>query len=124
MIDGFLTRQKRDRYRYLLDRDGFADGLLWSDIDERWRIPLSFKGFKREGFLDHAETVLREHGAPDECYAISDIGEINGLLLPLHEALDLTIGWTEGGTVLSCVPGKLAYFEHEGPEGAYLLVRS
>jgi hypothetical protein len=51
-------------------------------------------------------------GAPDTCYVISEDDDLDGKEMPLAEALKTIIG--RGiGTFLSCVPGRLAYFEDE-----------
>ena len=51
---------------------------------------------------------------------ISEQSTIDGQELALEEALSAV--WGKGvGSVLSCVPGKLAYFENE--EGSWLLDR-
>ena len=51
---------------------------------------------------------------------ISEQSSIDGHELALEEALSAV--WGQGvGSVLSCVPGKLAYFENE--EGQRLLER-
>jgi len=56
--------------------------------------------------------ILRSKGAPDTCYVISESSDIDGLTIPLSDAMTHIHG--RGiGTFLSCVPGKLAYFEDE-----------
>jgi hypothetical protein len=58
-------------------------------------------------------------GAPDTCKVIG--GERDGEDLNSLSALKEIVGYGTG-TVLSCVPGKLAYFEGEIRE-RFLLVR-
>ncbi len=53
---------------------------------------------------------LREKGAPLTCYVLSKNSKIDGLRLPLCEALIETVGYGFG-TFLSCIPGRLAYYE-------------
>ena len=64
--------------------------------------------------------MLRAMGAPETCYFIGCIHD--GEDVPLLTALKEVVGYRTG-TVLSCVPGKLAYFEGEIRE-RFLLVRS
>jgi hypothetical protein len=45
---------------------------------------------------------------------VSEIEELDGRILPLSNALNATFGMGLG-TVLSCIPGALAYFEGERP---------
>ncbi len=58
-------------------------------------------------------------GAPESCHFIG--GEHDGEDVELLSALKEVVGYGTG-TVLSCVPGKLAYFEGEIRE-RFLLVR-
>jgi hypothetical protein len=59
-------------------------------------------------------------GAPDTCAVIG--GENDGKDMELLTALKQIVGYGTG-TVLSCIPGKLAYFEGEVRE-RFLLVRT
>ena len=63
--------------------------------------------------------ILRAMGAPQSCHVIG--GERDGEDVELLTALKQIIGYGTG-TVLSCVPGKLAFFEGELRE-RFLLVR-
>jgi len=59
-------------------------------------------------------------GAPAMCHFIG--GEHDGDDVDLLTALKTVVGYGQG-TVLSCIPGQLAYFEGEVKE-RFLLVRS
>jgi hypothetical protein len=62
--------------------------------------------------------LLRKRGAPSQCYVVSSNAELDGREMSLDEALAQTVGW-DAGTFISCLPGKLAYFEDE--DRRYLL---
>ncbi len=64
--------------------------------------------------------ILRAMGAPETCHVIG--GEHDGKDMELLTALKQIVGYGTG-TVLSCIPGKLAYFEGEIRE-RFLLVRT
>jgi hypothetical protein len=64
--------------------------------------------------------MLRAMGAPETCHVIG--GEHDGNDMELLTALKQIVGYGTG-TVLSCIPGKLAYFEGEIRE-RFLLVRT
>ena len=66
--------------------------------------------------------LLRKRGAPDTCHIISSLAKWDGRDLPLHEALDLVVGQCIG-TVICCVPGRLAYYESEDIGERYLLTK-
>lgn len=67
------------------------------------------------------EAILREHGAPAICYVFGN-GELDGTEVPLADGLSDIIGMGNGGFV-SCIPGKLGYFEYESIKSSYLLLK-
>jgi hypothetical protein len=78
------------------------------DLDPRWAHCLPSSVHTTPAI----EELLRSKGAPPTCYAISENSEIDGRILPLKEALTAVIGW-EFGTLVSCIAGKLGYFEDD-----------
>ena len=68
------------------------------------------------------ESALRSRGAGERCHVISETRTIDGKHLALKVALEKVVG--QGmGTLLSCVPGELAYYEGEGPSDRCILAR-
>lgn len=65
---------------------------------------------------------LRSHEVPDTCYVISRTAEIDGQEMSLVEAVTKTGqgGW---GTLIGCIPGRLAYYYDECGERRMLLER-
>ncbi|MEI9926678.1 MAG: hypothetical protein WDN44_01860 [Sphingomonas sp.] len=55
--------------------------------------------------------LLREAGAPAECFVIGG-GAADGKTLALDAALAAVVGGGNG-VFVSCIPGKLGYFESE-----------
>jgi hypothetical protein len=55
--------------------------------------------------------LLKQLGAPDLCWVICQ-GELDGQEVELLGALQEVVG-RGAGTIISCVPGRLAYFESE-----------
>jgi hypothetical protein len=120
IIRAFIAPARRARWLQLLAspqrRSAFLDRLNHCrDIDERFATPLP----------SNADVVrlLRGRGAPETCYVISDTAENDGLQFSLEEAIERTIvgGW---GTLVSCIPGKLAYYYDECGTRRMLLERS
>lgn len=65
---------------------------------------------------------LREKGAEDSCYLLSEDPDLDGRELPLAEALAVIVdGGTEHATFVSCVPARLAYFHGAQPGDRYVL---
>ena len=66
---------------------------------------------------------LRELGAGERCFLLSEDADLDGRDLLLDEALATVVDEaTHLATFISCVPGQLAYFHDEEPDSRYLLV--
>jgi hypothetical protein len=62
---------------------------------------------------------LRELGAGETCWVISESREIDGVELPLSVALrEVWEPWE--ASIVSCTPGRLAYY-HDNDEDEYLI---
>ena len=68
------------------------------------------------------ESALRRRGAGDNCHVISENRAIDGKTLSLRVALEKVVG-QGSGTLLSCVPGELAYYEGQAPSDRCILAR-
>lgn len=67
--------------------------------------------------------LLRSKGAGRTVWVISEDSAMDGKEMDLDEAMRKTWGAQKGG-ILSCIPGKLAYFEDEEMHSQRLLQRS
>ncbi|HEX8174638.1 MAG TPA: hypothetical protein VF543_05925 [Pyrinomonadaceae bacterium] len=119
----FIVPEKRARYLSLLEskhgRDKLLDGLNHChDLDSRFSelIPAN------QQTAQSIERLLKSKGAPDVCYVMSSNPDIDNREMPLSEALTETVGM-DAGTLISCIAGRLAYFELEGFDGRYILER-
>lgn len=116
-IVAFILRGKRHRYAYLLDnpqkRNQALDRLNHCrDLDPRYVTWLRSN--------TDVVGLLRQEGCPSHVYLISCADELDGRTLSLEDALELVSceGW---GTIVSCVPGRLAYYYDEEGERRALL---
>ena len=66
------------------------------------------------------EAMLREHGAPSDCHLLSADAKLDGRTLSLRDAVAAVSGSSFGGFI-SCIAGRLGYFEHEDIKSAQLL---
>jgi hypothetical protein len=66
--------------------------------------------------------LMRSRGAPATCYVLSSTDEIDGRIMPLEDAVFAAEmgGW---GTILSCIPGRLAFYYDECGTRRMLLER-
>lgn len=69
---------------------------------------------------------LKSRGAKHSCYAISMSDDIDRRFLPLVDALSIAVGHGLP-SILSCLPGQMAYLETEqiaGPPDRFVLFRA
>jgi hypothetical protein len=124
LIRGFVLRTRRQRVLALLRnakrrRKALNTLYHFRDLDPRYLvdIPPSDQG------VGSIAALLAQRGAPDTCHIISTNQDLDGRALPLVEALEQIVG-SGDGTLLSCVPGQLGYFEGEGPGDRFILARA
>jgi hypothetical protein len=67
--------------------------------------------------------LLEERCAPSNCYVVSENPNIDTATMPLPDAL-ARIGGSGMGTLVSCLPGQLGYFEGEESGERYVLERT
>ncbi len=108
-----VSQRKRSQF---LNR---LTGLGFDYLDERFAIPLA----EETQNIETIYTYLKTHGAPKTCYIISQLKEIDCWTLPLRDAL-VKIFQSGGGTLLSCIPGRLAYYMGADSSSRYLLMRT
>lgn len=123
LIRSFMVAPKQERFIGFLanpKRRTKATAALYHlrDLDPRYVVAIP-GSHQSAGPIEHA---LRARGAGDTCHVISTNTVLDGKRLPLAEALDAVIGFGSG-TLLSCVPGKLGYYEGEGPSERCILAR-
>jgi len=121
-VESFIVKLRRERASALLASSKNRHKLT-SKFDHHGRdyiIPECIRPIEpRFQHSPNIAEILRAMGAPETCHVIG--GECDGEDMDLLTALKQIVGYGTG-TVLSCIPGKLAYFEGEIRE-RFLLVR-
>jgi len=113
LIAAFVKRSKRDRYREILSnprlRHKFTNQLAhFTDFDPKYRLPIP----SNKLFVNNIALELQKRHSPKIVFAISEDPALDQKEVPLVEALKQIVG--QGmGTVLSCIPGRLAFVETE-----------
>jgi hypothetical protein len=119
----FLVPAKRERYvemiskpkkraKFLLELDHFKS------LDPRYQVSIP----PSQQYPQQIAALLSQKGAPKSCCVTSSSSELDGKELPPLEALKKVVG-CQMGTFLSCIPGKLAYFEGEEQGDRWILER-
>ena len=117
----FIIPEKRDRYVSLIGSVKGRKKILAGfhhihDLDDRYAKLIPSNQQSAESIY----RVLKQKGAPEVCYIMSDDHDIDQKEMPLREAISRVEG-TNYGTLVSCIAGKLAYFETADMSGRYIL---
>jgi hypothetical protein len=112
-IVAFIKPDKRDRYREILanprQRHKFTHSLAhFADFDPKYRLSIPSSKL----FADNIVRELRKRRCPTVVYAISEDPALDQKEFSLGEILQRIVG-RGMGTVLSCIPGCLAFVETE-----------
>ncbi|MBK8727592.1 MAG: hypothetical protein IPL96_16510 [Holophagaceae bacterium] len=119
----FLTSEKRARFVQLLADPKRRKEILPSLDEDLHYMP----GFATvvpgaQDFPEELEKLLTTKGAGPTCHLIAHGLKVDGRALPLREALR-AVCMSEHGAVLSCLPGRLAYYKPAAPAPGILLER-
>ena len=113
LVLSFIIPARQSRYLKLLGKpkrrkDITASLAHFKHVDMRYVVQIPPSQQHKPDILK----ILKAKGAPDSCHALSEDDELDGKEISLPHALAFIVG--RGiGTFLSCIPGKLAYFEDE-----------
>ena len=123
-IKRFVIPQKRRRYLSFLESHKGRKKLLealdhFDELDPRFArlVPADSQT------VNHIEVILKRKGALECCHVTSSNADIDDREMSLRQALHETVG-SGSGTIISCIPGKLVYFEGEEQNQRYILERT
>ena len=112
-VNSFVLRERRTRYLELLAKPKHRTKVLERfdhspGLEPKYCLPISPAGHSPADL----ERLLRGYGAPEQAYLLSSRRSLDARFLALRDALDQVVA--QGmGTVVSCIPGVLAYYEGE-----------
>lgn len=112
-INAFVLKERRERLRTLIvnprRRKQFVQELAhFKSLDQRCIRMLAPSSQNPKDIA----TLLKQKGAPDICFLVSEDSSLDRKQLPLLVALEDVVGYGMG-TLILCIPGRLAYFEDE-----------
>jgi hypothetical protein len=113
IILSFIAPERQNRYLEILAKpkrrnDITASLAHFKHLDMRYAVQIRPPQRRASEILK----LLKLKGAPETCYALSEDSELDGKEIQLADALTSIVG-RGMGTFLSCIPGKLGYFEDE-----------
>jgi hypothetical protein len=106
------SKKKRSRFLNRLPHMGFEF------FDEKYAIKL-------ENDQQNTGTIycyLKDLKAPNYCYIISEDSELDTKEMELKTALEKIVGM-QTGSLISCIQGKLVYYEGEGKNNRFILYK-
>ena len=124
-VKNFIVPQKRERYISMLSSRKMRKKILenfyhFNDLDERYLTVLAGSDQRASNIYN----LLKSKKSPDVCYCISTVDEIDGKEIDLLDVLENKVGECYDGTVISCLAGKLAYYEGESAGARYILEKN
>jgi len=119
-IEGFVLKEKRERYREKL-----ASRVKRSEFLDRLNHSPDFDAHYLEWIPSNVSVVdlLKRQGAPVMCAVISADSSIDGQQMLLEDAINAT-ELSGSGTIISCLPGKLALYIGEDGERRGILIHN
>jgi len=113
LVRAFIIPKRQERYLELLAKpkrryDATCEFAHFKHLDMRFAVPIPPSQQSSSGI----SRILRSKGAGDFCHVVSEYSGIDGKEMSLEEALEEIVGRSMG-TFLSCIEGRLAYFEDE-----------
>jgi hypothetical protein len=123
LLARFIVRTKRERYVEMIShpkkRQKFLRELAhFKALDPRYFISIP----PNQQYPEQIAAILTQKGAPRICWVTSEDAELDEKEMPLLQALKEVVG-RQMGTFLSCVPGRLAFFEGEEVGARWILER-
>jgi hypothetical protein len=122
LVEAFFEPRRKERYLELLwnpkrRTDVTREFAHFKHLDHPWIQPIP----PNRQNLRRIVSILKSKAAPEHCHVLSEDPELDGQSMELTAALEQILGLGIG-TFLSCIPGRLAYFEDE--DGRCILERS
>lgn len=120
----FLAEPTKRRMATLLELGGKRRRDVQALLDHSVRLhPLSCKHLAgSDAEAGAVAATLRKLGAPPTCFVVSADSDLDGRELPLGDALNAIIAKGNGAFV-SCIPGRLGFYEYEDMKSSFLLSR-
>ena len=122
-VKAFIQREKWARYLKLLPDRGRRKEVL-VHLNRKWdyRPEFATEVPNDQDYPEALERLLIHRGAPPTCHVMVSGLPQDGRDLPLRAALDLAC-LHKYGSLLSCIPGRLAYYRPEAPGPGVILAQ-
>lgn len=117
IIKSFIVKRLQDRVLFELSTKKYRDK-LHSRLTNYFETTVEKRYIRKIDFIKIPEIIqlLKREGAPSICYVLSYDQEYDGKHYKLNDALEELI-FNGMPYIISCIPGKLAYFKGEHEQG-------
>lgn len=124
LITSFASPERQAHLHTLLRTERGRKKILF-DLEQSFAFPeLVQTPIKAVDQTVHGiRSLLRAHGAPLNCYVLSEHPDLNCGTFELKRALNSVLGFGYQ-TLISCLPGRLAYYEGEFQRRFVLLAKA
>ena len=124
VIKAFVLQKKQERFLTFLSKSKTRKKLTHEladsrCFDPRFTTPIPWKADPEGGLwqrhvqgIENIHGLLKAKGAGKSCWAISEDSTLDGKEADLESVLEKVID-NQMGTILSCIPGKLALLASE-----------
>ena len=121
LLENFIDAAKRQRFGDFLRNPSKREKFLRElpDLTKILRQDMLLQIPKNSQNPEYIFQLLKEFHAPEKCYAISLLPDLDAKNVDLRLALNTIVG-TSIPTVLSCVPSQLIYYEGEEPGDRFI----
>jgi len=121
LIKAFIPTHRQERFLEIIAKPKKRAKLLtqlyhFDDLNPKFMVAIPPNQQNPSSLVK----LLKAKGAGSVCYVMSTNSLLDGKEVELETALKETVGSQEG-TLISCLPGRLGYFEDE--DGRYILER-
>ncbi|WP_255903968.1 hypothetical protein [Paradesertivirga mongoliensis] len=120
LIQSFIKKDKQERYLTLLAYNKGRDKFRLSLSHLELNYERAHKILPSEQYSASIIDLLKRNNAPERCYIICEHSEFDRKVTTIEQALSLLFA-QRLVFFISCIPGKLVYFENEGLGERYLL---
>lgn len=120
LVDAFIVPAKRERYKTFLASQKRRRSIV-QRLDHCGDIDLRYATEIRSNV--DVVALLRSRGAPESCHVISACSALDGKEMALKDAIG-EIEVRMSGTLVGCIPGRLAYYYDESGMRRLLLQKA
>ncbi|MED3965826.1 hypothetical protein [Niallia taxi] len=114
IIRSFIEKRLQDRVLFELSKQKYREKLYWR-LTNYFETTVNQRYIQKMEFIDITKLVplLKSEGATNDCYVLSYDQDYDGKYYSLNDDVIKKLICNGMPFIISCIPGKLAYFQGE-----------